>query len=200
MQQQVHDGADGIKIFAGSIENDGVQIMPLDMAKATVAEAHRLGRPVLVAPMGGPWTPELIGRLKAAHMGLIPTLTLFDVEAKKAHVSPEENQGWIDAAAQQLKAYSGAGGQILFGTDVGYTDHYDTTEEYVLMSKAGMPFAQILASLPTNPAERFGNFSHSGRMAKHMDADLTVFDSDPGHGYRSILEGPLHYSRRQDHL
>lgn len=201
VKQQVNDGADGIKIFAGSIEADGVHIMPLDMAKAIVTEAHRLGRPVLVhpsneqgvevalqsgadilahvAPMSGPWTPALIERMKSAHTGLIPTLTLFDVEAKKAHVSPEENQMWINAAVQQLRAYSAAGGQILFGTDVGYTDHYDTTEEYVLMSKAGMTFAQILASLTTNPAERFGRSSHSGRIAKDMDADLTVFDGDP---------------------
>ncbi len=51
VQQQVRDGADGIKIFSGSIENDGILIMPLDMAKAIVAEAHRLGRPVLAHPI-----------------------------------------------------------------------------------------------------------------------------------------------------
>jgi imidazolonepropionase-like amidohydrolase len=199
--RQVRDGADGIKIFAGSIESGGVLIMPLDMAKAIVAEAHRLGKPVFahpsneqgvevalqsgidvlahVAPMSGPWTPALVERMKAAHIGLIPTLTLFDVEAKKAHVSPEENQEWINAAVDQLKAYSAAGGQILFGTDVGYTDHYDTAEEYILMSQAGMSFPQILASLTTNPAERFGRSSHSGRIAKQMDADLAVLDGDP---------------------
>jgi imidazolonepropionase-like amidohydrolase len=195
--RQVRDGADGIKIFAGSIESGGVLIMPLDMAKAIVAEAHRLGKPVFahpsneqgvevalqsgidvlahVAPMSGPWTPALVERMKAAHIGLIPTLTLFDVEAKKAHVSPEE----INAVVDQLKAYSAAGGQILFGTDVGYTDHYDTAEEYTLMSQAGMSFPQILASLTTNPAERFGRSSHSGRIAKQMDADLAVLDGDP---------------------
>ena len=36
----------------------------------------------------------------------------------------------------ELKSYSAAGGQILFGTDVGYTDAFDTTEEYRLMSAA----------------------------------------------------------------
>jgi len=48
--RQVRDGADGIKIFAGSIESDGVLIMPVDLAKAIVAEAHRLGRPVFAHP------------------------------------------------------------------------------------------------------------------------------------------------------
>lgn len=32
----------------------------------------------------------------------------------------------------QLRTYSDAGGDILFGTDIGYTDHYDTTEEFTL--------------------------------------------------------------------
>lgn len=216
VQRQVRDGANGIKIYTGSMENNGVLIMPLDMAKAIVAEAHRLGRPVIahpqnqqglevalqsgadvlahVAPMGGPWTPALLERMKTAHIALIPTLTLFDVEAKKAHVSPKENQEWIDAAVQQLKSYSAVGGQILFGTDVGYTAHYNTAEEYTLMSQAGMTFPQIFASLTTNPAERFGSSSHSGRIAKDMDADLVVLDSDPSTNVEAFSK--VHYTIR----
>src|SRR5262249_9608934 len=37
VRQQIHGGADGIKIFAGSVEADGILIMPLDLAKAIVA-------------------------------------------------------------------------------------------------------------------------------------------------------------------
>ncbi len=48
------------------------------------------------------------------------------------------------------------------------------------MADAGMTFAQILASLTTNPAQRFGYASHSGRIAPGMDADLVVLKSDPG--------------------
>jgi dihydroorotase-like cyclic amidohydrolase len=40
------------------------------------------------------------------------------------------------------------------------------------MSRAGMSFEQILASLTTILAERFGCFNHTGRIAKGMDADL----------------------------
>jgi imidazolonepropionase-like amidohydrolase len=46
VRQQIHDGADGIKVFANSIEQDGILTMPLDLAQAIVAEAHRAGRPV----------------------------------------------------------------------------------------------------------------------------------------------------------
>ena len=79
----------------------------------------------------------------------------------------------------QLRTYSQAGGEVLFGTDVGYTDHFDTAIEYAQMSRAGMSFPQILASLTTAPALRFGAATHNGRIAVGMDADLVVLDGDP---------------------
>ncbi len=197
---QIAKGADGIKIFAGAITSKGVLPMPLDIAKAIVEEAHQAGKPVFAhpsnrdglnvaldsgvdilahtAPMSGDWTPAFVAQLNAAHMALIPTLTLFDVEAKKAQVSAEENEKWIAQAVQELKAFADGGGQVLFGTDVGYTDHYDTTEEYSLMSRAGMDYRQILASLTMNPAKRFRD-ADRGRIAKGMEADLVVLEADP---------------------
>lgn len=201
VRQQIRNGADGIKIFTGAITAGGVLPMPTDLAKAIVSEAHRAGEPVFAhpsnaegievaiqsgvdvlahtAPMSGDWTPAFVERLKSAHMALIPTLTLFDVEAKKAKVSAEENEMWIKQAVQELTAFSDAGGQVLFGTDVGYIDQFDTAEEFTLMARAGMNFQQILASLTTSPAARFGYSSHSGRIARGMDADLVVLEGDP---------------------
>jgi imidazolonepropionase-like amidohydrolase len=175
--------------------------MPLDLAQAIVAEAHCAGKPVFAhvsndqgidvalrsgvdilahtTPIGDPWSPSFAQRLTAAHMALTPTLTLWDVEASKGNASPDEIEKWMSRAAQQLKAFSQAGGQVLFGTDVGYIEHFDTSEEFVWMSRAGMNFQQILASLTTNPATRFGYSSHSGRIAKGMDADLVVLEGDP---------------------
>ena len=112
-------------------------------------------------------------------MALIPTLTLFEVEAKKFGESAEDAANDMRSASQQLKSYSDAGGQIVFGTDVGYTDYFDTAEEFTLMSRAGLTFQQILASLTTNPAARFGYSAHSGRIAKGMDGDLVVLSTDP---------------------
>jgi imidazolonepropionase-like amidohydrolase len=85
----------------------------------------------------------------------------------------------MSRAAEQLRAFSRAGGQVLFGTDVGYTQHFDTSEEFKWMSKAGMSYQEILASLTTNPAQRFGYSAHSGRVAKGLDADLVVLSADP---------------------
>ena len=201
MRQQIHDGADGIKIFANSIERDDIFTMPLAVAQTIVAEAHDAHKPVFAhvsndegnevaiqsgvdilahtTPSGSLWSESFVKRLNAAHMALTPTLTLWDVEAKKDGAAPELAEKWMNKAIQQLKAFSQSGGQVLFGTDVGYIDHFDTSEEFMLMSRAGLSFQQILASLTTNPAQRFGSSSHLGRIARGMDADLTVLTADP---------------------
>jgi len=35
----------------------------------------------------------------------------------------------------ELRAHSQVGGDILFGTDIGYTDHFDTALEFTLMAR-----------------------------------------------------------------
>ena len=47
------------------------------------------------------------------------------------------------------------------------------------MSQAGMNYRQILASLTTNPARKFGDLNHTGRIAKGMNADLVILSTDP---------------------
>jgi imidazolonepropionase-like amidohydrolase len=202
VHRQIEEGADGVKLFAGAIVGGevGVLPMPLDQARALVEAAHAQGKPVFAhpsnlagltvsmdsgvdvlahtTPMTGPWPADLTARILAHHMALIPTLTLFEVEAKKFGESEQELKGDLDAGVQQVSVYSKAGGQILFGTDVGYTDAYDTTEEYRLLGRA-LDWQQILQALTTAPAERFGYATHKGRLAPGMDADLVVLDGDP---------------------
>jgi imidazolonepropionase-like amidohydrolase len=195
-------GADGIKLFTGSFQGAApVGNMPAAMVRAAADEAHRHHLPVFAHPQnlagleaaidGGvdilahtapdspPWTPEFVARLKNAQMALIPTLTLFDFEARKANLKDADREGWLAKMEAELRAFSQAAGEVLFGTDVGYTDHYDTALEYTLMSRAGMSFPQILASLTTAPAHRFGASGHSGRIASGLDADVVVLDGDP---------------------
>jgi len=201
VRQQIRDGADGIKIFANSLESNEILTMPLDLAKVIATEAHRAGKPFFAhvsnnqgievaiqsgvdilahtTPTDELWSPSFAQRLTAAHMALTPTLTLWDVESKKVNASSEVTEKWMSRAAQDLGAFSRAGGQVLFGTDVGYTQHFDTSEEFTWMSRAGMSFPEILASVTTNPAQRFGYSTHSGRIAKGLDADLVVLGADP---------------------
>lgn len=181
--------------------NGKVAILPLAIARAAVQEAHQRRMPVFAhpqdiegvnvaiqsgvdvlahaVPQSPPWDDVFVDHLKRANLALIPTLTLFDFEARKNNDSDREREAWIAAMVAELRAYSQAGGEILFGTDIGYTDHFDTSMEFTLMSQAGMSYEQILASLTTNPARRFQYSNIVGRIAKGMNADLVVLSGDP---------------------
>jgi imidazolonepropionase-like amidohydrolase len=202
VRDHAEKGANGIKLFAGSYQGQGkVAVLPLAIAKAAVEEAHRRGLPVFAhpqdvdgvnvaissgvdvlahtVPQSPPWTAEFVSRLSEAKIALIPTLTLWDFEARKENGPDSEREAWISKMVAELRAYSQADGDVLFGTDIGYIDHYDTALEFTLMSQAGMNYQQILASLTTNPARKFRCSDHSGRIAKGMDGDLAVLGADP---------------------
>ena len=205
--RRVHDeiaaGADGVKLFTGAIVGPPIGVLPmqLEIARAAVAEAHRLGKPVFAHPSdlagltiamdsgvdilahttpdkGLAWTPDLVAKLKAHNLALIPTLTLWTVELRKDNVPDPVIKTFTAVAQRQLKMYADADGEILFGTDVGYTNAFDTTEEYRLMAGAGLTFNQILGSLTTAPSHRFG-FAKKGKVTAGMDGDLTILSVDP---------------------
>ena len=189
------------KIFANSVEYKEILTMPIGLAKAIVEEAHKNGRPVFAhvsnkegisvaiesgvdvlahtTPTDSAWSPSFAKSLVDAHVALTPTLTLWDAESKKANASQDDIDKGMGRAAAQMEAFVRAGGQVLFGTDVGYIQKFDTSEELEWMSRGGMSFQEILASLTTNPAQRFGYSAHSGRIAKGMDGDLVVLSADP---------------------
>ena len=91
----------------------------------------------------------------------------------------------IATSIGQLRAWRATEGTVLFGNDLGAVE-YDPTEEYVLMAEAGMSFRQILASLTTAPAERFGAATQLGRIAPGLAADLTVLKGDPSADIRAL--------------
>lgn len=64
---------------------------------------------------------------------------------------------------------------------------YDPTVEDGLLAQA-MTFPQILASLTTAPAERFGDAARLGRIAPGNTADLTVIRGDPSRNIRSFAD------------
>jgi imidazolonepropionase-like amidohydrolase len=200
-------GGDGIKLFTGSIMGHGkITPMPENIAHAAVLVAHAQGKPVFAhpsnhvgtdnaldagvdilahtIPIEDGYTKDELARMKAQHTGLIPTLTLWEVELDKDHAPASEEERFVQRGVDELKTYFDQGGTILFGTDVGYTQHYDTTEEYVLMSRGGMAWRDILASLTTNPAAFFKD--GSGELVKGSAADLVVLGGDPASDVRNF--------------
>jgi imidazolonepropionase-like amidohydrolase len=104
-------------------------------------------------------------------MGMVPTLKLF--------------KGDPDIVAE-VRQFARAGGQILFGTDVGFLTDHDPTEEYEHMARAGLTWQDILASLTTNPAMRFSESRRRGRVEKGMDGDVVVLQADPAKDIRAF--------------
>jgi len=199
-------GDDAVKLFTGSFQgNNPVVVMPEPVAKAAADVAHAHGKPVFTHPQNragednalaagvdvlahtipseGEYTTDELTRMKAQHVALIPTLTLWEVVMKDA--SAQVRQRFVEAGVNELKSYFDEGGTIIFGTDVGFTQHYDTTDEYVLMAKSGMTWRDILASLTTNPATFF-KAEHMGDLATGNNADVVVLNGDPASDVRNF--------------
>jgi imidazolonepropionase-like amidohydrolase len=176
--------------------------MAPDIALAAADETHRRGKPVLAHPTDieginlaieagvdilvhttigeGPtaWDPGLVEQMRAQDMAVVPTLKLFPYELERMQLPERIVEAATGDAVEQVRAFSEAGGEILFGTDVGYMTDYDPTEEYRLMARALSPM-EILASLTTAPAARWGESGRRGRVAPGLDADLVVLEADP---------------------
>jgi imidazolonepropionase-like amidohydrolase len=112
-------------------------------------------------------------------MALVPTLKLWKYELERAGLPADAVASRIRVAQEQVRSFSAAGGQLLFGTDVGYMRDFDPGDEYRFLAEAGLSFRAILAMLTTAPAERFGAAERTGRLEPGLDADLVALDGDP---------------------
>ena len=193
-------GADGIKIFSGSFQGprNTVHLPPLVIraiadaahSRESFVFSHPTDRRGLInavengvdvlahtAPQAGPLGPELVAKMKANDVALIPTLKLWRFELERAGLTREEALAFQNVGVGQLSEYVDINGDIIFGTDVGYIDEFDPAEEFQLMGEAGMSFDDILASLTTVPSERFSE--ESARLAVGARADIVVYEDPP---------------------
>lgn len=181
------EGVDAIKVHLQPPPPPNPPI-PESAIQAAVSEAHRLGKPVFVhsnntTPHSGPWDETILAAMKERRVALTPTLTIWKYFARHDRISVQDQI--VRTEIGQLRAWVASGGTVLFGNDLGAVD-YDPAEEYVLMAEAGMSFRQILASLTTAPAERFGETKKLGRIAEGLAADLAVLKDDPSGNIRAL--------------
>lgn len=197
----LEEGVDGIKLFA----RRSAPAFPEGAIEAAAGEAHRLGKPVFVhpntgadvlaavrggadiightTPHSGPWDETILTAMTQRRVALTPTLTLWKHFMRHDRISMKEQVA--KTATSQLRAFIASGGAVLFGTDLGAVDP-DPAEEYASLAEAGMDFRQILASLTTAPAERFGESMRLGRVAAGLEADLVVLKGDPSANLRAL--------------
>jgi imidazolonepropionase-like amidohydrolase len=198
----LESGVDAIKLFASSPRSSS---LPVGTIAAAVKEARRFGKPVFIHPNSGadvlsgvrggvdiiahttphtgPWDETILAEMKDAGVALTPTLTIWKHYMRHDRISAQERV--TNTELDQVRAWLAAGGTVLFGNDLGAVD-YDPSDEYALMAQAGMSYREILASLTTTPAERFGDGARAGRVAAGLQADLVVLRDDPARNLRAL--------------
>ena len=205
-RESLQIGLDGVKLFTGVYKGEDKPVVNMDVAiaKAAVDVAHAQGKLVFAHPQNTAgieaviaagvnvmahtvagqrgYTAEQLAAFKRQNIALTPTLTLF----AKLPLPPQIVANIVDNIVGQLKGFSDNGGAVLFGTDVGYTQFYDTTLEYELMHRA-LSERQVLASLTTNPASYF-KAARKGKVEQGFDADLVILDGDPIADVRNLAK------------
>ncbi|HVU05941.1 MAG TPA: amidohydrolase family protein [Polyangiaceae bacterium] len=201
--ERLDDGADALKLFTGTFLGVGnVALMPVEFVTAAVEQAHRRDKLAMAhpqslegvraaiagnvdivahtAPGEGPWPPALLDDLIHRGTTLIPTLMLWRVELSRQNppVPPVIIDRYEADALAQISSFASRDGVFLFGTDVGYIDQYDPTEEYRLLAAAGLSYDQVLASLTTNPA-RVWESPAAGTLQVGNPGDVVLLADDP---------------------
>ncbi len=220
-------GMDGIKLFTGSWDTpETVVLMNPEHAKIAVDTAHERGKLVFAHPsdsdgariaiesgvdvlahafppeLKGPWDKSLPAKMKQTGTALIPTLKLFRHDLQQIGLPKFIIDRVEQNAIDQVSAAHKEGCQILFGTDVGHMDDPNTTQEFILMEKAGLDFNDILSALTVEPSKLFDVADHQGVVKKNFQADFVVLNSDPRSNvtafadvYMIIKEGEVIYKK-----
>jgi len=207
VQRNLDAGADITKLFTGSWVARGskhvVLPMPLDIATAAVERSHLDGHLVFAHPSDlagtqvaiqsgvdvlahAPDAPEgidqqLFDTMIHRNMAMIPTLKMFATTVTK-------KTAYLDPIYAEVRQFHALGGQLIFGTDVGYMTDYSTDDEFAALGKSGLNAMDILAMLTVNPASRFGVSSQKGTVTPGKLADLTILDADPAQDLQNFAK------------
>ena len=203
-QRNLDAGADITKLFTGSwIAHGKVLPMPLDIAKAAVERTHLNGHLVFAHPSNLAGTQvaiqsgvdvlahapdstegideQLFQTMVRQNMAMIPTLKMFGATVTK-------NPAYLDPIYAEVRQFHTLGGQLIFGTDVGYMTDYSVGDEFAALGKSGLNAMDILAMLTVNPANRFGVSNQKGSVAAGKLADLTILDADPAQDIQNFAK------------
>jgi imidazolonepropionase-like amidohydrolase len=194
-ERNIARGADILKLFTGSwVERGKVLPMPVANAKAAVEVAHRHRQLAFSHPsnLAGAkvaidsgvdvlaHAPDSTEGIDAAlframvdrHMAMIPTLKMFATTVTT-------NPAYLQPIYEEVRTFHALGGQLMFGTDVGYMTDYRTDDEFRALEQCGLGMEDILRMLTTAPTERFRVAHETGTLTPGKHGDLVVLDGDP---------------------
>jgi imidazolonepropionase-like amidohydrolase len=194
-ERNIAAGADVLKLFTGSyIAHDKVLPMPEANARAAVEVAHAHGQlafahpsdltGVVIARDSGVDVlahaaddtegvdAKLLQSLVERHMSMVPTLKMFGTTVTR-------NPHYLDPIYAEVRQFHADGGQLIFGTDVGYMTDYSTDDEFRALAASGLNAMDMLRMLTVAPAARLGVADLKGTVAVGKLGDVVVLDGDP---------------------
>lgn len=195
-------GTDLVKLFTGSYAEPGrVLAMPEPVARAAVEVAHAHHQLVFSHPSNREGTlvalrsgvdvlahapdttegvdPSLLRGLADRGVAMVPTLKMFATTVSKS-------DSYLAPIYSVIREFRDAGGDLMFGTDVGYMTDYSTAEEFEALAAAGLGWRELLRMLTTTPARHFRVEKDKGRVLPGQSADLVLLDGDPASDVRAF--------------
>jgi imidazolonepropionase-like amidohydrolase len=202
VRRNLGSGADLTKLFTGSwVQRGRVLPMPLDIAKAAAETTHLNGKLVFAHPSNLAGVKiaidsgvdvlahaaddtrgidqALLASAVRRNMSMVPTLKMFSTTVTT-------DPHYMDPICNEVREFHELGGQLIFGTDVGYMTDYTTDAEFVELGRSGLDWKDILAMLTTNPASKMGVSGSKGTVTPGKLGDLTILSADPADGLTNL--------------
>jgi imidazolonepropionase-like amidohydrolase len=203
VESNISRGTDVLKLFTGSyIARGKIKPMREDIARAAVEVAHRRGQIAFAHPSNldgvkvaldsgvdvlahAPDTTDGITDAFIADMArkatMIPTLKMFGATVVK-------DPAYLDPIYSIVRRFHQDGGNLMFGTDVGYMTDYSTADEFAALEKCGLTSMDILRMLTLAPAAKLDVSDQKGTLEPGKLADFVVLGSDPAKGVQAFSD------------
>lgn len=193
VREDVARGADLIKICVTSWVSNGFatpEAVELSVAEigAIVAEARRLGRPVVAHAIGRDGVRAAVeaGVAGIVHSGFVDSATAGLMRSRGTYLVPTlvSLEGQADSAAMRalrarMTAAVESGVPIVFGTDAGVIPHGSNALEFPAMLRLGMSPLEAIRSATSRAARMIGWGTRIGALRPGMLADLIAVPGDP---------------------
>ena len=112
---------------------------------------------------------------------MIPTLKMFGSTVTK-------KPAYLEPSYSIVRRFRASGGNLLFGTDVGYMPDYSTEDEFDALANCGLSYSDILRMLTVRPAARMGAEAEKGSLDPGKLADFVVLGSDPAGSEKAFAD------------